>query len=198
MRGIDADRIVDLIDEDEILAEYERLCAEARSAAGTPAEAQGKTATTDGPVRFTAPSIVFRTGDRSVVAGGWQPLLADVLLANLDLRLERVPPPDSPEPLLALFAGGLTTAEIALLPSVLIAQGVHPKVISEQLGHASVQITMDRYSHLFDRAYSDVSKELEAAWAEGEPASTLQAPEVQNDATAFHSADDLTQETLQT
>ncbi len=70
--------------------------------------------------------------------------------------------------------------------SVLIAQGVHPKVISEQLGHANAQITMDRYSHLFDRAYSDVSKELEAAWAEAETASTLQAPAVQTNAAGFH------------
>jgi integrase len=48
--------------------------------------------------------------------------------------------------------------------SVLIAQGAHPKVISDQLGHASVQITIDRYSHLFDGAYSDVNDELERAW----------------------------------
>jgi integrase len=31
--------------------------------------------------------------------------------------------------------------------SLLIAQGEHPKLISEQLGHASVKITMDRYGH---------------------------------------------------
>ncbi len=37
-------------------------------------------------------------------------------------------------------------------------------MISDQLGHASVQITMDRYSHLFDGAYSDVNDELEQAW----------------------------------
>ncbi|HZR94193.1 MAG TPA: site-specific integrase, partial [Gaiellaceae bacterium] len=55
--------------------------------------------------------------------------------------------------------------------SVLIAQGAHPKVISEQLGHASVQITMDRYSHLFDRAYADVSAELDRAWTASGPAS---------------------------
>jgi integrase len=54
--------------------------------------------------------------------------------------------------------------------SVLIAQGAHPKVISDQLGHASVQITMDRYSHLFDHAYSDVSDELERAWTATETA----------------------------
>jgi integrase len=58
--------------------------------------------------------------------------------------------------------------------SVLIEQGVHPKVISEQLGHASVTITMDRYGHLFDRAYSDVSKELEAAWNLGAEEPTRQ------------------------
>jgi integrase len=55
--------------------------------------------------------------------------------------------------------------------SVLIAQGAHPKVISDQLGHASVQITMDRYSHLFDHAYSDVSDELEKAWVAADPPS---------------------------
>jgi integrase len=54
--------------------------------------------------------------------------------------------------------------------SVLIEQGAHPKVISDQLGHASVQITIDRYSHLFDGAYSDVSDELEKAWSGAETA----------------------------
>jgi integrase len=57
--------------------------------------------------------------------------------------------------------------------SVLIEQGAHPKVISDQLGHASVQITMDRYSHLFDGAYSDVNDELERAWEGAEGRCTL-------------------------
>jgi integrase len=54
--------------------------------------------------------------------------------------------------------------------SVLIAQGKHPKVISEQLGHASVTITMDRYSHLFESASADVSDALEQAWEAAEAA----------------------------
>ena len=29
-----------------------------------------------------------------------------------------------------------------------IGQGVHPKVVSERLGHASVNITLDTYSHV--------------------------------------------------
>jgi len=34
--------------------------------------------------------------------------------------------------------------------SLLIAQGAHPKYIQEQLGHHSIQITMDLYGHLFE------------------------------------------------
>jgi integrase len=47
--------------------------------------------------------------------------------------------------------------------SLLIAQGAHPKLISEQLGHASTQITLDRYGHLMDQSYGDASAQLEAA-----------------------------------
>jgi hypothetical protein len=113
---VDADALVDRSDEADVVAEYERQRAEARSAAGTPAEAQSKTATSDGDVRFTAPSIVFRRGGETAYAGGWQPLLSyDTVLANLAPELERVPAPDSPEPLFEHFPGGLTTAEVAQL-----------------------------------------------------------------------------------
>jgi len=30
----------------------------------------------------------------------------------------------------------------------MLKQGVHPKVVQEQLGHASIQITPDTYSHV--------------------------------------------------
>jgi integrase len=46
--------------------------------------------------------------------------------------------------------------------SLLIAQGEHPKLISEQLGHASVKITMDRYGHLMDQSYGEASSRLDA------------------------------------
>jgi integrase len=32
--------------------------------------------------------------------------------------------------------------------TTLLAAGVHPKVVSEALGHASVAFTLDRYSHV--------------------------------------------------
>jgi 2-hydroxychromene-2-carboxylate isomerase len=121
--GIDADGIVARLDAPEVIDAYDRDREEARRAAGTAAEAQGKTSTSDGPVRFTAPSLVFRRAEQTLVAGGWQPLLAyDVLLANLAPTLERKPAPATPEPLIEFFADGLTTAEVALL----LAEGPDP------------------------------------------------------------------------
>jgi predicted DsbA family dithiol-disulfide isomerase len=114
--GIDGDEIVSKLDAPEVTEAYERDKAQARSAAGSAAELQGKTATTDGPVRFTAPSVVFESGERRLVAGGFQPVEAyDVLIANLDPGLDRQPPPETPAPLLARFIDGLTTQEVAAL-----------------------------------------------------------------------------------
>ena len=121
--GIDADAIVARLDNLEVVEAYERDKAEARTAVGTAAEAQGKTSTSDGPVRFTAPSVVFERDGRRLVAGGWQPLPAyDIIVANLDPTLERTPPPVTPEPLLEYFRDGLTTAEVAAL----LADGADP------------------------------------------------------------------------
>ena len=121
--GVDADAIADRIDDSYVVEAYEREQSEARSAAGTAAEAQDKTATADGYVRFTAPSVVFRRRDDEAHAGGWQPLLSyDTVLANFAPHLERVAPPESPEPLLDHFTDGLTTAEVAQL----LASGSDP------------------------------------------------------------------------
>ena len=120
---VDADRIASMIDSHDVAAEYDRQRAEARSAAGTPSEAQQKTTVSDGAVRYTAPSLVFRRGDDVAHAGGWQPLLAyDTVLANFAPDLSRNAAPESPEPLFEFFAGGLTTAEVALL----LAEGSDP------------------------------------------------------------------------
>ncbi len=32
--------------------------------------------------------------------------------------------------------------------SLMLKQGVHPKIVQERLGHASIQITLDTYSHV--------------------------------------------------
>ncbi|HEY5188754.1 MAG TPA: DsbA family protein [Solirubrobacteraceae bacterium] len=116
VEGLDANRIVALLDSPEVTESYERDRAEARTAAGSPAERQGKTASTDGAVRFTAPSVVFERDGQRRVAGGFQPVEAyDVLIANLDPTLERRPAPETPAPLLERFPDGLTTQEVAAL-----------------------------------------------------------------------------------
>ena len=114
--GLDAARIVSMIDAPDVVEPYERDRAEARSAAGSAAELQGKTARTDGPVRFTAPSVTFESDGLRLIAGGFQPVEAyDVLIANLDPTLHREPAPQSPERLLERFGEGLTTQEVAAL-----------------------------------------------------------------------------------
>jgi integrase len=45
----------------------------------------------------------------------------------------------------------------------LLASGVHPKIASERLGHASVGITLDLYSHVTDTMQSDAAVKLDSA-----------------------------------
>lgn len=113
--GLDADAIVARIDDPDVREAYEADRARARTAAGSPTEAQGRAADTDGAVRYTAPSLVFETADgRSLEAGGFQPLEAyDVVLANLDPALARRPRADDPLDVLAAFPYPLATAEVA-------------------------------------------------------------------------------------
>ncbi len=114
--GVDADELVAAIDSDRVRAAYEADKLATRNAAGSAAELQGKTSTSDGPVRFTAPSVVFEHDGRQLVAGGFQPVEAyDILVTNLDPTIVRQAAPQTPEPLLARFAGGLTTQEVAAI-----------------------------------------------------------------------------------
>lgn len=114
--GVDAEQIVARIDAPEVVEAYRADRVQTRRAAGSAAELQGKTATTDGPVRFTAPSVVFEKDGLRLTAGGFQPVEAyDVLIANLDPTLHRQPPPEDPAPLLERFPDGLTTQEVAAL-----------------------------------------------------------------------------------
>ncbi|MGD9696754.1 MAG: DsbA family protein [Thermoleophilia bacterium] len=114
--GLDAAAVVARIDDPEVERAYLRDRDEARSAAGTAASLQGKTAATDGPERFTAPSLVLERDGLRLVAGGWQTVEAyDVLIANLDPALERRAAPADPAQLLARFPEGLTTQEVTQL-----------------------------------------------------------------------------------
>jgi 2-hydroxychromene-2-carboxylate isomerase len=112
--GLDVDAVLARLDDSEVRETYESDRKEARSAAGSPTEFQGKAARTDGPVRYTAPSVVFSHGGSRLEAGGFQTIEAyDVLVANLDPTLERIAPPDDALAVLQRFPAGLTTQEVA-------------------------------------------------------------------------------------
>lgn len=114
--GVDAEAIISRIDDPVVSAAYESDKAEARTAAGSAAELQGKAATTDGKVRYTAPTVAFSSGETTLIAGGFQPVEAyDVLIANLDPELSSRPAPESAAALLDRFPEGLSTQEVAAL-----------------------------------------------------------------------------------
>ncbi len=114
VQGLDADAVVAAIDHPEVLAAYEADKGETRIAEGGPTHFQGKARQTDGPVRYSAPSLIFASGERSIEAGGFQPVEAyDLAIANLDTTLRRDAPPESPLPVLQSFPDGLVTQEVA-------------------------------------------------------------------------------------
>jgi len=45
----------------------------------------------------------------------------------------------------------------------LLKSGVHPKVASERLGHASIAITLDTYSHVLPGLQEDAARRVDAA-----------------------------------
>lgn len=112
--GIDADAVIAGLDDPAVEEAYQDDRRAARTVLA-PGSAQGKTANTDGEERYTAPSLVFTAGDRTLVAAGLQPLAAyDVCVANLDPSLPQRGPAEPAETLPA-FPRGLTTQEVALL-----------------------------------------------------------------------------------
>ncbi len=70
--------------------------------------------------------------------------------------------------------------------SLLINAGESPKYVSEQLGHASTQITLDLYSHLFRQTRAAAMQRLEATIASSAtppapPSIELEKPERESD-----------------
>jgi 2-hydroxychromene-2-carboxylate isomerase len=112
--GIDPDAIIAAAQTPETEAEFAKDRDEARTAEGGPTEFQGKSANTDGRVRFTAPSIKFSNGELTLEAGGFQTFeVYDAMIANLDRSLTRRAPATDAAEVLAAFPDGLTTGEVA-------------------------------------------------------------------------------------
>jgi integrase len=48
------------------------------------------------------------------------------------------------------------------MATMMLAEGVNPKVVQERLGHASIQMTLDRYSHVTLNMQEDAAALLDA------------------------------------
>jgi predicted DsbA family dithiol-disulfide isomerase len=113
---LDAEKIVAAIDAEATLAGYAADKSETRQAAGSATEFQGKARQSDGPVRYSAPSLVFEQDGARLEAGGFQTIEAyDVLIANLDPTLEREAPAADPLEVLARFPAGIASQEVAAI-----------------------------------------------------------------------------------
>ena len=44
--------------------------------------------------------------------------------------------------------------------------GVHPKIVQERLGHSTIAVTMDLYSHVSKTMQGDATAKLDDAWEE--------------------------------
>ena len=45
--------------------------------------------------------------------------------------------------------------------TLLLSKGVNPKVVSERLGHASIVLTLDTYSHVLPTMQKDATEQIE-------------------------------------
>lgn len=59
--------------------------------------------------------------------------------------------------------------------ALLIAQGEHPKVIADRLGHTSVRTVLDVYGHLYEGADEEAAKRLDAQIVSLAPGRTAEA-----------------------
>ena len=147
IEGLDAERALADATSPAVEEAYQRDRAESRAPQRF-AVTMNRTAASDGPDRYTAPTIVLRAGGRELVAPGYQPFeVADTLVMNLVPDAERLPVPELPD-LLAAYPGGLTTAEVARVladttstpaadaaEDALIRLAVAGRAARRQLGH---------------------------------------------------------------
>ena len=102
------------------------------------------------------------------------------MLNRLVGRNSSAPPPE-------VWLPAIAAAELAPLTfhdlrhthaSLLIAQGEHPKVISERLSHSSIAVTFDVYGHLMPGLDEEVAERLDQAWLQaiGSETRTVRAP----------------------
>jgi len=53
------------------------------------------------------------------------------------------------------------------LATALLIKGVHPKIVSEALGHSSVAFTLDTYSRVLPGLQDAVAQAMQSLWESG-------------------------------
>ena len=62
---------------------------------------------------------------------------------------------------MTVIAGEPTQRALALPAALMVAAGAHPKLLQAQLGHTSINVTLNTYGHLFPDAFADVGPALD-------------------------------------
>lgn len=100
----------------------------------------------------------------AILAGGKWYKRQDLIFAN------RIGNPLDQRKISKQWAEALTAAKLPSVrlydarhshASILMAEGIHPKVVSERLGHASITMTLGTYSHVLPRAGKDTAAKLD-------------------------------------
>jgi integrase len=62
----------------------------------------------------------------------------------------------------------------------MLKQGVHPKIVQERLGHSSINITLDLYSHVVPGLQEAAAKKLDDIFiTEKHPEDTIESEKAQ-------------------
>jgi len=56
--------------------------------------------------------------------------------------------------------------------TLLLSQGVHPKIVQERLGHSQISLTLDTYSHVLPSMQREAAAKLDKLFADEAPAET--------------------------
>jgi integrase len=49
--------------------------------------------------------------------------------------------------------------------TLMLLQGIHPKIVQEMLGHASISLTLDTYSHVIPSMQRNAAKKMDELFA---------------------------------
>ena len=55
----------------------------------------------------------------------------------------------------------------------LLRRGVHPKVVQELLGHSTISLTLDTYSHVAPALHAEVATHMQALFSSGSETSSV-------------------------